>query len=183
MDFISRTPPRGTLMNLENQEIFEFQFNPTTLEESIRVRYSRINVPGLSHQRLQYDGTANMTIPLELFMSQLAQDLQQNAQGTTPHVAGSRKKFLQALAYPIAIGQAPPQVLFIWPRMVSIVAVVTRITFQHKRFSSRTAATTELIARLDLEEDRDMAIRMEEIRRQGSYHPTEDRNDPTGEAT
>jgi hypothetical protein len=169
------------LINLETNEEHVFQFNPTTFDEAIRVRYSRINVPGLSHQRLQYDGTDNNKIPLELFMSQLAQDLQQEKGGSRPFIATTRKKFLQSLAYPINAGRPPPQVLFIWPKMVAIVAVMTKIGFAHKRFTSNSGATTELIVRLELEEDRDMAIRMEEVQRQGSYIPKADWPEGVGE--
>jgi len=167
-------PPKAMIVNLATNERFRLPFNPTVLEEAVEARFNRVSVPGLSHQRLQYQGTSNKTIPLELFMSQLSVDLRRERVGESPYVATTMKNFLESLVYPQGDResgqQGTPRILFVWPRMVTIQARVTKITFLHRQFSSNTGATTMLVAKLTLEEDRDMAILMAEVREQGGQH-------------
>lgn len=167
-------PPKGMLVNLSTNERFKFMFNPSFLEETIEARFARVNVPGLSHQRLQYSGTSNKTIPLELFMSQLAVDLKRGQVGVAPYVATTMKNYLESLIYPQGDAesgqQGTPRILFIWPRMITMVARVMKIQFLHRQFSINTGATTMLVAKLSLEEDRDLALLMSEVREGGGQH-------------
>lgn len=166
-------PPKGMLVNLVTNERFKFPFNPTILEETVEARFARISVPGLSHQRLQYSGTSNKKIPLELFLSQMAIDMKRNQVGQEPFVATTIKNFLESLIYPQggdSVQSGTPRVLFIWPRMITMVARVMKIQFLHRQFSVNTGATTILVAKLDLEEDRDIALLMSEVRSGGGQH-------------
>lgn len=167
-------PARAMIVNLATNERFTVQFNPTVLEESLDVRFARIDVPGLSHQRLQYQGTGNKTIPLELFMSQLGADLRRGRAGEPPYVATTMKNFLESLAYPQGTSesgqQGTPRILFIWPSMITMVCRVVKISFLHRQFSVRTGATTMLVCNLTVEEDRDMAILMDDVRQRGGQH-------------
>lgn len=170
-------PPKGMLVNLATNERFRFPFNPTYLEETIQANFVRMSVPGLSHERLSYSGTSNKTIPLELFLSQLGIDTKRGEAGSPPYVATTIKNFLESLVYPQGgqdgidgVTHGTPRVLFIWPRMISMVARVTKIQFLHRSFSSRTGATAVLVANLTLEEDRDSRLLMDEVRERGGQH-------------
>lgn len=174
MDILNRVPPKGMLVNLKTNERFRFQFNPETLQETIAAKFNRIDIPGLSYQRLQFTGTQNETIPIELFMSQLGQDGETLQAGTRPYIATDRKRFLQSLLYPAQSEdfgfQGSPRVLFIYPRTISLIGRVTRIQLTHRQSSANTLATTILVARLDFEEDADMSRTMEDVREYGAEH-------------
>jgi hypothetical protein len=174
MEDLGRVPPKGRLINLQTNEEQVFQFNPTRFVETIAPRYTRISPPGLGHDRLAYENTSSNSIPLDLFMDQLGQDLESGTGGSRPFIPLTRKKFLQALLYPVTRSTPPPQLLFIWPRMISIVGrIVGPAQFQHQEFASTTGATTRLVVKINIEEDREIGLLMEEVRRQGSYSPNE----------
>lgn len=170
-------PPRGMLVNLSTNERLRLPFNPSYLEETIQANYARLAVPGLSHQRLSYSGTSNKTIPLELFLSQLGIDARRGEAGSPPYVDTTIKNFLESLVYPAGGPDGvdggthgTPRVLFIWPRMLSMVARVVRMQFLHRSFSVNTGATTVLVAKLTLEEDRDTRLLMTDVRERGGQH-------------
>jgi hypothetical protein len=52
-------PPRCVLVNVTSGESMECLFNPTQLSEKLQVNWNRLAVPGLSHQVLQFQSTAN----------------------------------------------------------------------------------------------------------------------------
>ena len=52
-------PPRCGLVNVTSGESIECLFNPTQLSEKLQVNWNRLAVPGLSHQVLQFQSTAN----------------------------------------------------------------------------------------------------------------------------
>jgi hypothetical protein len=174
MDMLTVRPPRALLKNLATGEEMPFLFNPQTLTEALEAKYNRIVSPGNSHERLQYTNTGNTTIPLELFMSQLAQDVIQGRADSRPRVPTERKPFLQALAYPASNRdysyQGPPRVLFIWPHMFRMVGRITRLEFMHREFANRTLATTVMVAQLTFEEDLDFRLLMEDVQRIGGIH-------------
>lgn len=165
-------PPRAMIVNLATQEEYPFLFNPQTLDEKFEAKYNRIEVQGLGYERLSYKNTSNNVIPIELYLSQLAQDKIAGQAGSRPFVATSQKKFLQSLVYPTEnqdYGYAgPPQVLFVWPRMVRMVGRVTRLSFMSRSFSPRTLAATQLVATIEFEEDVERRRVMEDVQRLGS---------------
>ena len=172
MSSLDAEPPKASLINLTTGDEFRFQFNPETLEEAVEAKYNRITVNGLSHERLSYKNTGNNVFPIELYMSQLMQDVKAGRGGSRPYVATERKRWLQSLVYPAQDPDygyvGPPRVLFIWPRMVRIIGRVTKIHFLHRSFSNRTLATTQLVAQLSIEEDVEQQRLMDEVLRIGS---------------
>jgi hypothetical protein len=171
MDMLAETPPRCFLINLSNNDRWEAPFNPTSLEESLRVNFRRIQVPGLSHERLQFQNTGNKTIPLEFFLSQMAQD---EKFGTELDGILSDKAWLESLCYPAAdldFGYSgSPRVLFVWPSVIRLVGRIMSFETMHRTFAVGSMTTTLLVARLDFEEDRDMRILMNEVREIGAEH-------------
>ena len=48
---VAAVPPvRGLVCNLRTGEAMSFLLNPTELREQVQVNYSRLQVPGLSHE-------------------------------------------------------------------------------------------------------------------------------------
>ena len=162
-------PVRGTLCNLQTGEDIEFLFNPTTFGERLRVNYNRIAIPGLSHQRLQYVSTSNTTLPMEFYLDKFF-----SAQVTgeeDPDVLDF-KRFLQALTVPPGgaedvVGGAPARALLIWPGVISLTCVLTRLDIQYEMFDL-FGDVLIYRARTTFEEVREVRITSEDMRIQGS---------------
>lgn len=169
-------PPRASLHNLTTGDEYEFQFNPQAFDEKWEAKYNRIQINGLSHERLSYKNTSNDVIPLELYLSQLAQDTQSGEGGSRPCVATEQKRWLQSLVFPAESPDygyvGPPRILFIWPRMVRLIGRIIRVSFLHRAFSNRTLVTTQIVARLEFEEDVAQRRLMDEVLRVGSLAVT-----------
>lgn len=168
LTILDTDPPKVFLINLENNERWDAMFNPTTLEESLEVKFNRLQVQGLSHERLQYQNTGNKTIPLEFFLSQIYID---QKFGANTFSILDDKAFLESLAYPAAdidfSYQGTPQVLFVWPGTLRMKGRVMKVDFMNRTFQTRNGKVTILVATLDFEEDRDFRILMDEIREYG----------------
>ena len=131
-------PPRCTLVNLTSGESIECLSNPTDLTERLGVNWNRLVIPGMSHQQLQYQSTANRQIPNVEF------HLDRRFAAEQPgdfNILGFRS-FLAALTVPsagadgVATG-APPRVLFTWPNFLTIESVVQGIDFAFRHFGVR----------------------------------------------
>jgi hypothetical protein len=117
-------PPRCTLANVETGETMVCAFNPTELTERVEVNYQRLGALGQGFEQLQYTNTKNRTIP----------NLEFYADGFQGEEITRFRDFLRALTAPA--GDAPPGVLFIWPRVLSIEGVVTDLEFKYTQFGT-----------------------------------------------
>jgi hypothetical protein len=143
--------------------------NPTELREQVQVNYSRLQVPGLSHQVLQFSSTGNVSLPVELYLDKFF------ARGVSaeddPDILDF-KRFLQALTVPaggasdVASG-GPPRALLVWPGLVSLTCVVTSLEFRYEQFGVRGEVLVYR-AQVTFEEIRDSRTTSEEMRVQGS---------------
>lgn len=170
-------PPRVSMVNLATGDEFEFLFNPQTFDEKLEAKFNRTVVNGLSHERLSYINTSNNVIPLELYMSQMAQDHLTGRAGSRPYIATEAKRWLQSLVYPVEDQDygytGPPQVLFVWPTMARLIGRVTKVEFTHRAFSPRTLAAHQMICKLSVEEDVARRRLMDEVLRIGSNAASE----------
>lgn len=177
-------PQRATLVNMALDQTLEAQFNPTELQETIGVNYARLVVPGLSHQVMQYVHTENVTYDFELFYD--ATDL--GIQGVEAII--DARNFLYAACHPKAlpgriVGGGAPQILFVWPNMVSLMCVMTKLQFRYTRFN-KVLEPTAYTANVTLEEVRASLVSMEDVARfgtqRGGFGRTIDLDlpDPTG---
>jgi hypothetical protein len=110
-------PPRCVLVNVTSGESMECLFNPTQLSEKLQVNWNRLAVPGLSHQVLQFQSTANRQLSgVEFYLDRYFAAEQPGDVNILEFRA-----FLRALTVPPegtedVAATAPPRVLFIWPR-------------------------------------------------------------------
>jgi hypothetical protein len=136
-------PARMSLSNLSVDPIrtVEAMFNPTEWSTSIRNEFVQHQVPGLSYRPKQYVGTANSSIPLELF-----------------HVAresGDKtalqeyQRWYESLAYPLENGLLSV-VLFRWPRIAAVPCTVSSVETRFQLFA-RDGAPRQLTVLLELE--------------------------------
>jgi hypothetical protein len=134
MEALASRPPRVTLVNLETQARMECLINPETLTEKLSVLYRRLSVPGVGHQMLQYDSTTNRVIPgLELvFDKRIGKHSDRD-----PDLTAFRD-FLRAAARPaqVDLPSAPPTVLFVWPKVLSMECVLSEVEFRYQAFGA-----------------------------------------------
>lgn len=149
-----------SISNLNTGETFRAQFNPEKLEESLESTYAEIDVPGLSHKPMQFSNTSNEEFTTELFW-----------RATKPaelEAMRQARRFLKSLCFPrrdadTVAGGAPPRVLFVWPRMLSLVCAVKSVKFSHELFTSLGQARVSR-ATLTLSEIRDVRLSSEDVR-------------------
>ena len=127
-------PPRCVLVNVTSGESMECLFNPTQLTEKVQVNWSRLAVPGLSHQVLQFQSTSNRQLAgVEFYVDRFFA----TEQAGEPDILDFRA-FIRSLTVPLAgtegvVDTAPPRTLFIWPEVVTIETVVTDVEFQYRQ--------------------------------------------------
>jgi hypothetical protein len=131
------TPPRVTFQNLANGVTMNAQYNPASFEEDIGAVYQKIKIQGLSHQVLQFEHTENYTAKFDLTFDQFSTGL---ARGLSDNIMTARNNIL-SWVYPTRAGSGsvasggPGRIMFVWPLMVSLTGVITKLTFKNKRFA------------------------------------------------
>ena len=157
-------PPRCVLANVSSGESLECLFNPTQLSEKLQVNWSRLAVPGLSHQVLQFQGTGNRQLSgVEFYLDGFFAAEQPGDVKLLDFRA-----FLRALTVPPAGTEgvpatAPPRVLFIWPSVVTVECVVASVDFQYRQLAS-DGTVLVYTATVTFEEILDTRVTSEELR-------------------
>jgi len=167
------TSERGAFTILDTGEELRFQFNPPEFSEALSANYARHQVPGLSHEVMNYINTSNNKISLSIYMSSVydwirlhSLKMGTGALGTAigavedVDAAGfnltDAKNFIQSLLYPSKSPSggwsAPAEILFVWPKVIRMVCVVTELTFNHQRFSAEDLRTIAMTADVTIEE-------------------------------
>jgi hypothetical protein len=158
--------PRCVLVNVASGESMECLFNPTQLAEKVQVNWSRLAVPGLSHQVLQFQSTGNRSlVGVEFYLDRFFA-IQQPGQ---PEIMGFRS-FLRGLTVPPAgtqgvVATAPPRSLFIWPQVITVETVVTEAEFQYRQVAV-DGRVLVYAATVTFEEILDFRVTSEELRRE-----------------
>ena len=135
MAFPITSPPKCMLVNLATNETQRCLLNPTQLVERVGVNWNRVPVLGLSHQPLQYQSTSNRQLPgVEFYVDKFFAA----ASPGDPDIQDFRN-FLRALTVPpaptIGLPTAPPRVLVLWPRVLTLETVVTELEFSYRQFA------------------------------------------------
>lgn len=157
-------PPRCVLVNVTSGESMECLFNPTQLSEKLQVNWNRLAVPGLSHQVLQFQSTANRQLSgVEFYLDRFF------AAGQPGDIdILDFRAFLRSLTAPPestegVAATAPPRVLFIWPDVVTVECVVGSVEFQYKQLGT-DGAVLVYTASVNFEEILDTRVTSEELR-------------------
>jgi hypothetical protein len=129
--------PRCTLVNITTSEEMERLFNPSQLQEKVQVNWTKLVIPGMSHQLLQFQSTGNRQLTsVEFYLDAFFAAEQPGS----PDILQFRS-FLRALTGPIAettnvSSTHPPRCLFVWPGVLSMEAVVAGVDFNYQQFGS-----------------------------------------------
>ena len=142
----------------------ECLFNPTQLSERVEVKWSRLAVPGLSHEVLQFQNTGNRQLPeVEFYLDALFAAEQ-------PGDVNIRdfRAFLRALTVPPkgtegVPATAPPRVLLIWPDVLTLECVVGSVEFQYRKLAV-DGSVLVYTATVNFEELLDTRVTSEELR-------------------
>jgi len=152
-----------TIVNTVTGTSFRVQFNPTQIKEAISVNFARQQVPGLSHEVMQFVSTSNRTFAFDLFFN-VASDTITSAAPNFHHVVRSR---LREFAYPRASGGiadgGPPRAMLVFPGFITITAYLTTLTFDHNRFNVR-GSPASIMASTEWEEVREVIRLSGEVR-------------------
>ncbi len=157
-------PPRCVLVNVMSGESMECLFNPTQLTEKVQVNWSRLAVPGLSHQVLQFQSTANRSLAgVEFYLDRFFA----TEQPGEPDIMEFRS-FIRALTVPPSgtegvVDTAPPRTLFIWPEVITVETVVTDVEFQYRQVAV-DGRVLVYSATVTFEEILDVRVTSEELR-------------------
>ena len=157
-------PPRCVLVNVTSGESMECLFNPTQLTEKVQVNWSRLAVPGLSHQVLQFQSTANRSLAgVEFYLDRFFA----TEQPGEPDIMEFRS-FIRALTVPSSgtegvVDTAPPRTLFIWPEVITVETVVTDVEFQYRQVAI-DGRVLVYAATVTFEEILDVRVTSEELR-------------------
>lgn len=174
-DALNREPPKMSLTNVVDPRDTIFpQFNPEQIRETLKSQWERITIPGLSHQRLNYISSDNHGFRFKLQYDGTGRD------EDTRLLHEDHRRWIQAHFHPRGgadsiLGGSAPRLLFIWPNLISMTAIIDSADFTLKRFTSELKLIAWEVS-LTLAEIRDVRLTFEEVRAQG----TQRRGSPTG---
>ncbi len=156
-------PPRMTITRMDTGALVSAQFNPEQVEEELSVNYAELSVLGLSHKPMQYLGTSNLALNYDLGFDVLSID------GGSALAA---RKFLHSVCYASKAAQGiasgdPPDLLFFWPGLYSIVCRLLKLKISFKRFNSSLTPTL-FVATVNLAEIRQFRLYSEDVDANGT---------------
>lgn len=163
----ARPAVKVTLVNLRTMEEQPVLANPTELETAIDVGWNNLIVPGLSHEPMQYKNTGNVGFTLTLECSEFDFD---------SIVLDDHERFLTSLCYPeydanSILEGAPPRVLVVWPKVLSMQIVVMSLRIKRTQFASDGRAL-RFVATVAVAEIRDVRLSAGDVRTQGLRRST-----------
>jgi hypothetical protein len=158
-----------SLTNLVTGDFLEPQYNPETLEEEVGAAWAALQVPGLSHPRKHYSNTEDAPYQFTLLFSSVNGGVDRQNQIETA------RKFLLASVCPRAGAGAvktagPPRILFVWPTLLSLTCVITKVKFTHEQFNY-LGSSVRYRAAVSIAEIRDTLMTMEDVLRFGTLRP------------
>lgn len=161
----SLDPRRLYFVNLQTGEEVSARFNPTAFTRTIQVLWKEHEVLGQSHRPMDYLGTGNMSVPLELYFRAESLSEQQDLE--------NRIAFLESLCYApeqadSIAGRRPPRVLVVWPNTMSFTAVITSFACAHQMFDN-TGRTIQWTVSIILSEARRNRLTQQQVRTRGSF--------------
>lgn len=163
MENADKRPPRMFFVNLHTTEAVDVQFNPTMFDRETSVSWQHHQVIGQSYRPVDYLGTENAKLSLELyFRAETAVEYE---------AATDAVNFIESLQYPPEDadsigGRRPPRVLVVWPGSMTFTCVFTSVHIKHNLFDSK-GRTRQWSVKIEVEEARKSRLSQEAVRRSG----------------
>ncbi len=169
-DALSVDPDKMSITNIDTGDGFVAQFNPTELREKLAANYNALQIMGLSHKPLQYQGTDNHTFDFEMAFRSFAK-----GSNAVVEVARIRRQILSYFyskrGAATVIGGAPSRCLFVWPELVSLQARFRSMEATHTMFL-KTLGPKHSTYKLTLEAVTDVRIYAEDVLSAGTQRST-----------
>lgn len=138
MGTTSIDPVRCMLVNTFTGKSMTCLFNPAQVTEKVTVNWNRLAPFGQGHHILHFQSTNNRQLTsIEFYCDALALPLESGAAQIEAFRA-----FLLGLTKPVDALMSPPHVLLIWPKVLTIEAILSDVEFTHRQWAS----TGELLA-------------------------------------
>lgn len=162
------TPKKMSLADLGTGDFLEAQYNPVKLKRKIQPIWNKLKVLGHSHEPLQYSNTSSVSFAFDLAFScwdDRASPVQM------AKIIDKAARFLESLCYARRGGQdivggSPPRILFVWPRLISLTAVIDDLEIEDTDFNVE-GASIRFTAAIKLNEIRDTRLYSEDVRASG----------------
>lgn len=136
-------PARMSLTNTDTGETLVVQFNPEKISAKLEPVFAELDVLGASGQDQQFRLLKNAQIDLELRFDALVQR-EWDADKITSAI-----NFILALATPRSGDSVqdidPPYVLFVWPRLYTLVGRIWQPSVEDLRFARTGARTLSVV--------------------------------------
>ena len=110
-------PVKGMIVDIETGDKVEFQYNPPEISDSQGANWVEINVPGMSHPRVQFTsgGVRELSFTVEFSEENVKKKV----------------NFLQSLVYPEHAGSllknAPHKALFVFGTLYNLVCILRSV--------------------------------------------------------
>jgi len=170
----------GIIANVDTGEVVSWPLNPTQLKEGITVNWAEHKAIGSAAPRLQYTSTDAVPVGVEFVVDErVLFEMNQLIRRTNNRkdLDGSDfRRFLYSLAVPSRRGGQPSRVLFVWPGVLAITAVMKSVAFSHEFFDENLRSLV-FTASVQFSEVLDVPVMMDEMRDQGTLRSTVLHND------
>lgn len=146
-DSLRMQPARVSLVNLVTRAQLDGFSNPEKLTERLAANWNRLAPLGLGYQVLQFGSTANRQLPsIELTFNRFHM-------GADAPSFGAVRAFCDALVKPAdpSTTLPPPHVLFVWPALLSVEAIVASVDLEYRQFGN-DGSPVVFVATISLEE-------------------------------
>lgn len=151
------------LWNVQEGTVLECMFNPKKLPESLKAVYTKLTVPGMSHQPVNFSHVENHSWTIEtLWAVQTKADVDKLQEA---------RKFILSLMYPWRGHTSPPRALLVFGPTVSLTGFVTEFDGEHVHFDAEQN-TTWWTCKLTFEEVRDARLYGDDVLRDGTRRGT-----------
>lgn len=164
---------KGSLVNLDTNETYQFVFNPSEVKRpEIKAVYDETNVMFRSHPRLRYKYTSGADWVFTLYLSATSG----NSSNLLSVFNQSRNlnndtAFLESLVYPIEAqgieNRRPPIVRFVWPNLANVRVRVMSVGTTYRKFNARLQQQVTLVD-LVLREDPEQGVTSNLVRQRGA---------------
>ena len=159
-----------TLTKLRTGRTLEAQFNPPELEASMGAVYQELEVLGWSGKPIQFKHSSNLEMEVSLMFDRLTSG--GGGGGGAQHE--SNINFLWSLPLPMrgdsVSSGGPSDVLFVWPKLYSVVCRVTKVSRKDTRFAFDGRSTLATV-NLTLTRFSEIRILSEDVERDGWRDP------------
>lgn len=167
-----QNPERVTLTDVDTNEFITAQFNPDEVKEKVSVVFSRMKVLGQGGQERHYEGTENMQIDMEFGFDALSNNGTGRLDMSGAEGIEDARRFLLSLCYPrkqpsgIDDGGSA-NILFVWPKLYTLIAQIMSIEITHKQFAS-SGASVLFAAKITFEVTFNKQLTREDVRTYGT---------------